>query len=83
MNFIIFLSCLAVLAVGLWGRRNPEARGALTALLGAGGLLCFFGGFLLVGLLGFGFLGYLAMTVGAFALAIGIPVMHIGAAKLA
>jgi hypothetical protein len=83
MNFITFLSCMSVLAVGLWGRRNPEARGALTALLGAGGLLSFFGGFLLVGLLGFGFLGYLSMTLGAFALAVGIPVMHIGAPKSA
>ncbi len=83
MNFITFLSCLAVLSVGVWGRRSPEARGALTALLGAGGLLCFFGGFLLVGLLGFGFLGYLSMTMGAFALAVAIPVMHVGAPKIA
>jgi hypothetical protein len=83
MNFITFFCCLSVLAIGLWGRRSSEVRAALTALIAAGGLFSFFGGFLVFGLLHWSFLGFLAMTVGAFALAIGIPVMHVGAPKAA
>jgi hypothetical protein len=83
MNLITTLSCLSVFALCFWGRRAPEARGALTALIICGALFAFFGGFLLAGLLGAHAFGYLLMTIGAFALAIGLPTMHLGATKAA
>jgi hypothetical protein len=79
MNLITCLSCLSVLSLCIWGRRSPDARAALTALVIAGCLFAFFAGFLLAGIFAIGSLGYLLMVTGAFGLAIGVPTMHLGA----
>jgi hypothetical protein len=84
MNLITLLCCSAVVALCMWGRRTPEARGALTTLVLAGGLLLFFVGLLLSALFfsigpGLASFGFVAMITGLVAVVIGIPAMHFGA----
>jgi hypothetical protein len=73
--------CFAVLVLCVYGRKTPAIRSSFSVFVVIGGLFVFFAAMLLLLIGLFPYVAWSCALAGAFALAVGMPVMHLGAKK--